>query len=214
LIVSGCVVVAVFVTWLVAFSSVLGVRTVQVRGNHVVSAARIERAASIVRGTPLVRLDTDAVAGRIERLGSIASAQVRTSFPSTVVITVAERVAVGYVGTHGRTMLVDRTGDQYRAVVHPPAGLPRFDVPSDADARTTGGAVATVARALPPRLRAKITVIHALDPLAINLVLTDGRTVQWGSAADSPAKARVLPALLAQPGDQIDVTDPHQPFTR
>ena len=111
-------------------------------------------------------------------------------------------------------MLVDRTGDQYRAVPHPPAGLPRFDVPADADSRTTGGAVATVARALPAALLARIDVIHALDPSAITLVLTDGRTVAWGSAAASAAKARVLPALLKQPGNQIDVTDPHQPFTR
>jgi cell division protein FtsQ len=208
------VVGAIFVTWLVAFSPVLGVRTVQVRGNHLLSVARIEQAAAIGRGTPLVRLDTDAIARRVERLGSVASAQVRTSFPSTVVITVVERLPVGYVRTHGRTMLVDRTGDQYRAVARPPAGLPRFDVPADADARTTGGAVAAVARALPPRLRARITVIHAFDPRAITLVLTGGRTVQWGSAARSPAKARVLRALLAQPGDQIDVTDPDQPFTR
>jgi cell division protein FtsQ len=214
LIVAGVALLAVLLTWIVAFSPVLGVRTVQVRGNHALSSARIEQAAAIAHGTPLVRLDTDAIARRVERLGSIASAQVRTSFPSTVVITVVERLPVGYLRTHGRTMLVDRSGDQYRAVAHPPAGLPRFDVPADADSRTTGGAVATVARALPARLRARITVIHAFDPRAINLVLSGGRTVQWGSAARSPAKARVLRALLKQPGDQIDVTDPDQPFTR
>ena len=38
--------------------------------------------------------------------------------------------------------------------------------------------------------------------------------VAWGSAAQSPAKARVLTALLHQPGDQIDVSNPDQPFTR
>jgi cell division protein FtsQ len=214
LIVAACVVVAVLVTWLVAFSPVFGVRTIRVLGNHVATAAQIEKAAAIGNGTPLVRLDTDAVARRVERLAVVASAQVRTSFPSTVVITVDEREPVGYVRAHGTTMLVDRTGDQYRAVAHPPAGLPRFDVPADADARTTGGAVATVARALPAALLARIDVIHALDPSAITLVLTDGRTVAWGSAAASPAKARVLRALLKQPGSQIDVTDPHQPFTR
>jgi hypothetical protein len=38
--------------------------------------------------------------------------------------------------------------------------------------------------------------------------------VHWGSAAQSAEKARVLPTLLKQPGTQIDVTDPAQPFTR
>jgi cell division protein FtsQ len=214
LIAAACVVVAVVGTWLMAFSPVFGVRTIEVQGNHVATAAQIEKVAAIGKGTPLVRLDTDAVARRVERLAVVASAQVRTSFPSTVVITVDERKPVGYVSAHGKTMLVDRTGDQYRAVAQPPAGLPRFDVPAAADARTTGGAVATVARALPAALLARIDVIHALDRSAITLVLTDGRTVAWGSAGASPVKARVLRALLKQPGSQIDVTDPHQPFTR
>lgn len=214
LVAAVCVVVAVLGTWVVAFSPVLGVRTIDVQGNHVLSVARIERAAAIDKGTPLVRLDTDAVARRVAALSVVASAHVRTSFPSTVVISVDERRPVGYVRAHNRKMLVDRTGDQYRAVAHAPAGLPRFDVPADADARTTGGAVASVARALPARLRAKIDVIHALDPSAITLVLNGGRTVEWGSATRSAAKARVLAGLLKQPGSQIDITDPDQPFTR
>lgn len=214
LIVATLVVLAVVGTWLVAFSPVLGVRTIEVQGNHVVSAAQVERAAAIDKGTPLIRLDTDAAARRVEALSVVASAQVRTSFPSTVVITVDERDPVGYVQAHDRTMLVDRTGDQYRAVANPPGGLPRFDVPADADAQTTGGAVATVARALPAKLLGRIEVIHALDPSAITLVLTDGRTVEWGSATRNAAKARVLAALLKQPGTQIDITDPGQPFTR
>lgn len=214
LIIAAGVVLAVLLTWLVAFSPVLGVRTIEVQGNHVATAAQVERAAAIDSGTPLVRLDTDAVARRVEGLAVVAAAQVRTSFPSTVVITVQERVPVGYVRTDGSTMLVDRTGDQFREVKKAPRGLPRFDVPADADAQTTGGAVAAVARALPPRLLARIEVIHALDPSAITLVLANGRSVAWGSAAQSPAKARVLKALLHQPGDQIDVSNPDQPFTR
>jgi cell division protein FtsQ len=214
LIVVALVVLAVIGTWLVAFSPVFGVRTIEVQGNQVLSAAQVERAAAIDRGTPLIRLDTDAAARRVEALPVVASAQVRTSFPSTVVITVDERDPVGYVQAHDRTMLVDRTGDQYRVVANPPAGLPRFDVPADADAQTTGGAVATVARALPAKLLARVEVIHALDPSAITLVLTDGRTVEWGSATGAAAKARVLAVLLEQPGTQIDITDPDQPFTR
>jgi cell division protein FtsQ len=110
--------------------------------------------------------------------------------------------------------LVDRSGDQYRAVSGPPRGLPQFVVPSGTDARTTGGAVAVVARALPAAVLRRIASIQAMDPTAISLVFGDGHLVQWGSAGRSAAKARVLPALLRQPGTQIDVTDPDQPFTR
>jgi cell division protein FtsQ len=214
LIMAAVVVAAVLITWLVAFSPVLGVGTVEVRGTHVLTAAQVRAAADISDGTPLVRLDTTAVTRRIERLAEVESAQVRTSFPSTVVITVEERTPVGYVRRGGRDVLVDRTGDQYRTVPAAPAGLPRFVVPAGTDSRTTGGAVATVAAALPAALLKKVASIEALDPRAISLVLRHGRVVAWGSAARSADKARILPTLLAQPGTQFDVSDPDQPFSR
>jgi cell division protein FtsQ len=92
--------------------------------------------------------------------------------------------------------------------------LPRFVVPAGSDARTTGGAVATVAAALPSALRKQVESINALNPSAISLALTHGRIVRWGSAAQSTQKARLLPALLARHSNEIDLTDPDQPFTR
>lgn len=212
--VAAAVVLAALITWLIAFSPVFGVRSIEVRGVQTLSADQVRAAARIGHGTPLVRVDTAGATRRIEQLPTVASAQVNTSFPSTVVITVVERQPVGYVKTNGRTMLVDRTGDQYRAVSHPPSGLPRFVVPKGTDAKTTGGAVATVAAALPAAIRAEVSSIQALDPNAITLVLTHDRLVHWGSAAHSVDKARVLPALLARGVDQVDVTNPNQPFTR
>jgi cell division protein FtsQ len=213
-IVAGTVLVAVLATWLVAFSSVFGVHTVTVRGTSVLTAAQVRAAAALSDGTPLVRVDTIAVARRVEKLAEVASAQVSTSFPTTVVITVTERRPVGYVRVSGRTLLVDRTGDQYRSVRTVPAGLPKFVVPAGADARTTGGAVATVAAALPAALRRKVRSIQALDPNAITLVLTGDRVVRWGTAKRSPDKARLLPALLKHHTRQVDLSDPDQPFTR
>lgn len=208
------VVVAVLATWLIAFSSVFGVRTVEVRGVHALTAAQVRSAAAITKGTPLVRLDTAAVTRRVEQLADVESAEVSTSFPSTVVITVVERVPVGYVQLGGRTMLVDRTGDQYHQVAGVPAGLPKFVVPVGSSARTTGGAVAVVAAALSPSLRKQVLSVQALDPGAITLVLTQGRLVQWGSADRSADKARILPVLLGQGASHIDVSNPDQPFTR
>jgi cell division protein FtsQ len=206
--------VAVAGIWIVGFSSVFGVRSVQVQGTHVLTAAQVRAAADISNGAPLIRLDTAAATLRVEKLAVVDSAQVRTSFPSTVVITVVERLPVGYIHRGNRDVLVDRTGDQYRTVPTAPAHLPRFVVPSGTDARTTGGAVATVAAALPADLRAKLTSIEALDRSAITLVLTQGRVVNWGSAARSADKARVLPVLLRRHAQHVDVTDPDLPFTR
>ncbi len=214
IIVLATLVVAIAGVWIVGFSSVFGVRSIQVRGTHVLTASQVRAAADIGPGTPLIRLDTAAATRRVERLAVVDSAQVRTAFPSTVVITVVERLPVGYIHRGHSDVLVDRTGDQYRTVPTAPAHLPRFVVPSGTDARTTGGAVATVAAALPAGLRAKVTSIEALDRSAITLVLTKGRVVNWGSAARSGDKARVLPALLRRGAQHIDVTNPDLPFTR
>jgi cell division protein FtsQ len=211
---AAVVLVVAILTWLVAFSSVFGVKNVTVRGTHTLSVDQVRAAAKIANGTPLVRLDEAGVEHRVEALPDIASAAISTSFPSTVVITVTERVAIGYVKKGSVFALVDKTGDQFRTTSATPKSLPLFMVPSGADSRTTGGAVATVAAALSPGLRAQVNSIQALDPDAITLLLNDQRVVRWGSADRSADKARILPTLLGRPGTQFDVTDPDQPFAR
>jgi cell division protein FtsQ len=210
---AGAVVVAAVLTWLAAFSSVLGVRTVEVHGTSALTAAQVRRAAAIASGTPLLRLNTTAVRHRVRSLPEVASVRVSTSFPSTVVISITERVAVGFVQVGSGFGLVDRTGGRFRTVSTQPARLPLFVVPAGPAGRTTSGAVATVAADLPASVRAKVASIQALDPNAITVLLTDQRVVRWGSADRSADKARILPALLSQPGTQIDLTDPDQPFT-
>lgn len=208
----GVVVVALVVTWIVVFSPVFGVRTVKVLGTKQLSAAQVRTAASIKHGTPLVRLDTAAVTRRVERLPEVESAQVSTSFPSTVTVTVVERTPVGYIASDGKDVLVDSDGVQYRTVSKAPAHLPRFVVPTGTLAKRTAAALGTVAGALTPALRAVVTSIQALDPTSITLTVKGGTLVRWGSAARSADKARVLPALLKLDAGQVDLTDPDQPY--
>ncbi len=209
----AAVIVAAVVVWIVAFTSILGVKTITIRGEHVISAGQIRQAAAISSGTPLIRLDTAAVVRRIEALPAVASASVRTSYPSTVEITVVERAALGYVQTGTDFTLVDKTGAQFRTVSVRPLGLPLFAVPTGPQETATGRAVASVASSLTPALRSRIASIQAFDPTAITLLLTDHRVVRWGSAERNADKARILPTMLTQPGTQLDVTDPDQVFT-
>jgi cell division protein FtsQ len=214
IVVAVAVVLGAFVTWLVAFSPVFGVRSVQVRGVHLLSADQVRAAADVKQGTPLVRVDTSAITRRVEQLADVESAQVSTAFPSTVVITVEERMPVGYLVRSGRIRLVDHTGDAYREVSHAPHGLPKFVVPTGATERTTAAAVAAVAATLPSPVRREVRSIEAFDANSITLVLTRDRVVQWGSADRSADKARLLPALLKRRPSQVNLTDPDQPFTR
>jgi cell division protein FtsQ len=214
LIVAGAVVVIVALSWLIAFSSVFGVGTVAVRGTRVLTAAQVRTAAHVTIGTPLVRLDTAEITRRVERLPDVASAQVSTSFPSTVDIVVTERRAVGYLRTGHGGVLVDRTGVEYRTVTTGPKTMPEFVVAGGARPGPTRAAVAAVSQSLPAALRAKVRSIQALDATSITLVLRHGRIVRWGNAQRNDDKARILPVLLQRKGTQIDVTDPDQPFTR
>jgi cell division protein FtsQ len=204
--VAGAVGIVAVLVWVVVFSSVLGANQVVVHGTHAVAPERIRAVADVPHGRPLVRLDTGSIARRVEALPDVAAASVRVRYPASVVITVTERVAVGYLSADTATILVDKSGRQFRSVSAPPKALPRFDIPADATA--TGQAVATVAAALTPALRSKLSSISASDDSAITLRLRDGRTVQWGSADRSADKAQILPALLARGGSDFDVTNP------
>ena len=204
--VAGTVAVIAVLIWVALFSSLLGAKRVRVRGAHDVSAARVQSVADVPQGRPLLRLDTGAIARRVETLPDVAAASVHVSYPSTVVITVTERVAVGYLVANGRVVLVDKSGKQFRTVSAAPARLPRFAIPAGATA--TGRAVATVAGALTAPVLHKLSLISASDPSAITLQLRDGRSVQWGSADRSADKAQVLAALLARPGTDFDVSNP------
>lgn len=199
-------------TWVVAFSPVVGVKTITIRGTHTLTVAQIRAAAAIKSGTPLVRLDTAGVTRRVEALSDVAEARVALHYPTTVVITIRERKPVGYEQSGQQFVLVDRTGTQYRTVTSVPSSLPRFVIPDGAAAKPAGQALATVAAALTPALRAQVASIEAFDPTAITLLLNDRRVVRWGSAARSADKAQVLPALLSRPGSRFDVSNPDQVF--
>jgi cell division protein FtsQ len=212
IVIAGAVALIVVAVWIVAFSPLLGVRTVTVTGTKTVTTAQVEAAAAMNSGTPLVRLDAGAVRKRVEAIPGIASASVSVSYPSTVRIRVSERVAVGYLGAAGggSFTLVDRNGVQYEKVDTAPAGLPRFALPTgpaSSVAQAAGQAVTVVAAALSPAVLAQLNQISADNPQSITLALRDGRTVVWGSDDRSRQKAALLPALLAQAGTHFDLSN-------
>jgi cell division protein FtsQ len=209
------VVCVALLVWLVAFSPVLGARTVRVKGAHTVSAEAITRAAAVPHGRPLVRISTAAIAERIERsIPRIASATVSVSFPSTVVISVTERVAVAYVTVGNSYGLVDRTGRRFATQKAKPA-LPHL-VASGAAAgdAATLAALATVAAALTKPLLAAVVSINGDDPNHITVLLTKGRTALWGTAERSADKATLLAVLIKRPGSSFDISDPDYAIVR
>jgi cell division protein FtsQ len=128
-----------------------------------------------------------------------------------VTIRITERTAVGYRPVDGGEVLVDGENVAFRTVAKPPARLPRLLV-SGIDAPSA--AAAAVAAALPPKLAAKVSSIAAATQESVTLTLNDGRTVLWGGTDRSADKARLLSALLGQPGRYFDLSDPSSVISR
>ena len=202
--------------WFVWAGPLLAVSTVRVDGVSTLSAELVREAAGIADGTPLLQVDVDAAEARLAELPQIASVEVTRGWPRSVVVTVVERVPVAVVGEPGRRTLVDAQGVLFDSVSgDPPEGVVALvvDAPGPGDPATM--AALTAIQAMPSGLRGQVASLAAPSPEAISMVLDDGTVVVWGTAADSPAKAGALAALVDQiasgaiePATTIDVTVP------
>jgi len=197
--------------YVIMFTPVLGVRSVEVHGVKELPAATVRAKADIATGTPLARLDTDEVEHRVATLPRVFSVQVSRSLPGTVEITIVERKPVAVLRDDTGLYLVDRTGLDYATVRQAPPGLPELTVPAVGQHDPATKAAVGVLAAIPEQLRAQVVAVAATTPGDVRLTLADGRVIRWGDADDSDRKAAVLAPLLTQPGKVYDVTTPDFP---
>src|SRR6266700_2170368 len=97
------------VAWALLGSSFLVVRSVRTTGSAV-PRARVLGAAAVRLGTPLIRVDTEAVARRVERITQVQAARVTRSWPDAIVIWTKRRTAVFAVPANRGYRLVDSYG--------------------------------------------------------------------------------------------------------
>jgi cell division protein FtsQ len=199
--------------WTMYFSTVLVTKRVNVIGTSELTAAQVSLAAQVPLGVPLARQDLDAITQRTTALPAVETATVIRDWPSTITVTVVERRPILGVRQPDGYVIVDKSGVAYetRQV------LPRRVVlavvnPGDKLLLTE---MATVAAALPSKLRGSVDRMTASNRDAIALVLESGQTVTWGGSSDSKLKAQIVTALLKRkPNSAIDVSSPHNPAVR
>jgi len=194
--------------WAVLVSSLAGVRRVQVAGDTGLPAGAVAAAAAVRPGTPLARVDLDAVHERVAALPRVAAVEVDRRWPSTVEVRVRQRIAVAAVRTRAGAVLVDRTGFAFASEPTMPATLPELVVARHEPGDPRTRAALDVLVALPAGLRAQVRQVEVPSRSAVSLRLAGGKTVVWGHADDSERKARVLAALIRQPGSRYDVSSP------
>lgn len=204
--------------WLGWFSSVLAVTTVKVEGVPAAEAKRISAVAQVPMGVPLMRVDTDAIKERVEKDLALKDVSVSRDLPHTISISGTPRVGVLAVkNSQGQVEVVDADGVAFSVVTTPPKGLPLASSGS-AEVTPSGRRAALAAlAALDPTLRTSVTGIALGSADGVTLTLKVGgttRTVVWGSLGEESTKAKLVKALLKEPGSTIDVSVPSSPVMR
>jgi cell division protein FtsQ len=198
--------------WAVLGSRLLAVRSVMVTGTHLVSEAEVLKVAGIRLGTPLIRVNTSQIAGRVVTIRQVQSVQVTRSWPDRVLIAIRERTpALAVSAPGGGFDLVDPDGVTVLWAARRPARLPLY-VTTEAVGSLLGdpdvAAAAAVAAELPAQLRHSLASITAPNPDQVTLNLSNGITILWGSASDASAKAKELDLLMRTHARYYDVSAP------
>ncbi|MGO3325520.1 cell division protein FtsQ/DivIB [Gordonia sp. (in: high G+C Gram-positive bacteria)] len=199
------------------YTPLMSVRNVEVAGANAVDENEVRRVAQAPTGTPLLQVDTVAVADRVAVLPAIEEVTVERSYPSTLTIDVTERVPVVTLEQDGKIGVMDRLGMIYqrfpdrKSLPAAFAGLPTLvtDHPGPKDPTTT--AVLKTAQELPSWLRGRTVSVEASSPADITLVLKSSRRAVWGDSSRNEEKAESLRQILKLKGDEVNVSSPDFP---
>lgn len=194
-------------------SPVAALSQIEVEGLSGKQAEKVRQVANLEPGTPLVQINENEIAARVQDVPNIASVRVSKSWPNTVIIKVVERKPVAKVEIGPQEWeIVDATGQAFRTTKKMPK-LPTLQAeiapPFTGKGRVAG---AQVLASLPKWLAKRVTTAKANDPQTVKLLTDDNETIVWGTPEDAELKADVLRILLKQKGMYwFDVRNPELP---
>jgi cell division protein FtsQ len=214
LVVLGAATVALL-AWVVGWSTWLGVDDIEVKGVTGPEAEAVARLVQVPVGTPLARVDTEAVGARVRERVTVAEVSVRRSWPGTLTVEVVPRSAALVVrNPQGRLEVVDAEGVTFGTVRAVPHGVPVVTA-TGAKGTTKEALLSSLGLldALPTDLAGKVSGIKVSSANLITFTLGSS-TVVWGGGEDSARKVAILTALLRTKAKVIDVSAPDTPVTR
>ncbi|AMB58707.1 FtsQ-type POTRA domain-containing protein [Microterricola viridarii] len=190
------------------FSPLMALTTIQVEGTNRLAADEVSTALSGQVGTPLPLVDHGQIKSDLAAFPLIQSFSTESRPPNTLVVRVVERDPIGAIAGEGGFRLVDPAGVVIQTTAERPAGFPILEATGD-DGLVAAG---SVIQALPAEIRGQLDVVRAASTDDVNLVLTGGASVAWGSAEESALKAVVLGKLMvAAPLGTVSVYDVSSP---
>ncbi|MGN7155895.1 cell division protein FtsQ/DivIB [Dietzia cercidiphylli] len=197
------------------FLPVFSVREVRVVGTRTIPVEAVTERAAVSPGTPLLQVDTHAVARRVAGIPRVDQVTVTRDYPSTLRIELIERTALVVVEVDGARHLVDGQGIDF-GQGDPPPGTPELTVGDGARSDLPGIVrdLSTVFAEVRGTAGQEIASVEVESPASIVLTLVDGRTVEWGAAGRDHEKAVALQMVLEQPGQVWNVSNPALPASR
>ncbi|GAU68266.1 putative cell division protein FtsQ [Streptomyces sp. NBRC 110611] len=210
-----------FGAWALYASDWFRVARVEATGTDVLTPREVVAAADAPMDTPLISVNTDAMARRVtSRLPRVKSVDVERSWPDTIGLKVTERTPELVMREDGKFVEVDIEGVRFATVATAPQGVPLLELAvSDFPGPRRFGndrlrrAGAEAARDLSAAVHRDVRTVRVRSYDSITLELTGGRRVAWGSSEQGAEKAKVLTALLkaARDARHFDVSVPSAP---
>lgn len=198
------------IVWVIWFSPLLHVRSVEVVGNQVTTPEQVIEAAQVPLDTPLASINGAAIRERVLALPPVAAVDLTRNWPNTLVIEVTERQLAYQLADGPSFLWVDADGRIFHTSTARVPGVVAYT--SSQEERLLRD-VATMVLALPPEIAEQVSHVEAssIDHLVIQL---GDRIIIWGNAEKSAEKAALLPTMLAMTGQVIDVSVPSHPAIR
>lgn len=216
----GVILVLVGIYCLAQFSGWLAVKDIRVQGAQLAAEQTLQDKLAGLKETPLTQISEADVAALLADVQSVQNVRIAAEPPSTLVVDVTERRPVALLQVDNTFTIIDRTGVPLKTVAsQEEAQLPLIDGGSSAAQSEVFSTITTVLEALPDSLLSQLNKASAQSTSSVELTLSDGKLIRWGSAEENTLKATIVEVLLAQepqdpPVTEIDVSVPRVPVTR
>ncbi|WP_300344885.1 FtsQ-type POTRA domain-containing protein [Nesterenkonia sp.] len=208
------------------FSPLLPVRQIEVSGNELLTDARAEELLGDLYGQPMPQVGTGDVRQRLAGENAVSEVTARLELPATVHVEITEYPPVAEVhagddvelyNEHGEVIRIFSGAEQLEAGDY---ATPEISAQAALDDQTVFEAIVAVLGQLPEDARREMESATAESIDSVQLQLSDGRTIVWGSQERGEQKAAVLQAILASEEEDfltaevIDISTPSTPVTR
>jgi len=201
--------------YLLGWSNVLTIKEISYSGAPTKSSeATVKSLTNLEVGQRLARVETRKIAGSLQTLPWIESADLSRNWISgKILVEVKPRIPIATFNGE----LMDATGKRFEL----PGGF-KSKLPS-VFARDTKSGLAAIKlfTKLPTEFSTRTSAFTAVSPENINFKITEGNRslmVIWGSDIEIDLKLKVYKALLALPENskimKIDLTEPRSPIVK